>query len=289
MKDNNLKNIRFEYDKTVAFNNAYTEEELNDVRKETSPQTKKENNFKKYRKLIILGILLIVIVVICALFIYDAVNKVQDIQINDLNGYTREEIVLASGIKNGDSLKNINAKDVARKIKAKYLDVSTVEIIKEPPRTVLIKITWSIPKYYIDVYGEHFTLDQELKILSKITDEELKEKDLIKIEIGSIESAIIGKEIVLTNEKQKETLYELIHSLSKNGLTNNVTKIDIRDIYQISFVYKKVYLVKLGNMDSIEYKIDFVSQTLKNPMFDGTKKATLEISKDMKNISVVYD
>ena len=84
-------------------------------------------------------------IVICAALVFgmSVFFRVSNIEVNGANRYTREEIIAASGIENGDNLMLVNRSAVAQKIYSKMIYIGKVNVERKLPNTILIEITES--------------------------------------------------------------------------------------------------------------------------------------------------
>ena len=114
-KDNDLKNIRFEYE-DVARENI-------DQQENTLPK-----RINKRTLIIILTIFcLIVFSVAIVSIVSNALNKVSKIEVSDAGEYTKEEIISVSKIRYGDQINKIDIQLAVKNLEENYPLINTIK------------------------------------------------------------------------------------------------------------------------------------------------------------------
>ena len=93
--------------------------------------------------------------------------KVETITVSGTTEYSSEEIITASGVKQGDNLFLLNKYEIYESILEKLPYVSSVSISRKLPDTLLIEVTDSNQGGVIEDHGTYWVLSAEGKLLGK--------------------------------------------------------------------------------------------------------------------------
>ena len=178
--------------------------------------------------------------------------------------YSAEEIVVASGIKEGDNLLRLDTKKSEQRILDELLYVETAKVERDFPSSLEITVTRCIPAFNVQYDGGVLIVSKKGKILA--------ENDFITEGLPIIygldpSGPTLGKPVTSENEHKNEAFTELISTMVSMG-DDNISIVDMSDEHSIVVQYKNDMIFKMGNWNDVEYKLNLA----KNVMNDDTVK-----------------
>ena len=223
------------------------------------------------RKLLLITILLIILLIILC---YTPILQIRKINCIGNKTISYEDIISASNIKLGDNMIRTSKSDAIDNIdNIPY--IKSVEIEKDFPSTILIKITECEINSYIEINKKYIYLDDEGKVL-EISDKK-PEQNVPLLKSGKIKTYKVNEVIVFENSNQISSYKTLITHLKKSIFADNLTNIDISNTNNLNFTVNNEFTVKLGNSEELEYKIfNLATEVYNSP--ESTKKGTFDVS-----------
>ncbi len=222
-------------------------------------------------------------IVICAALVFgmSVFFRVSNIQVTGANHYTQEEIIEASGIKNGDNLMFVNRAAIAQKLSSKLLYIGEVNIKRKLPNTVVIEVAESGSVAVIESESGLWLIDKNCRLLEECatTDMEsyIKVKGLAaaKPQKGDVFS-------VADEDKPKaEFLKGILSSLADRNMISDVKSLDVSNVLNAEFDYLNGrFVVKLGGNENLNYKFELLLGTIAKLGAGDT--GTINLSKDKK-------
>ncbi len=215
---------------------------------------------KKQRReaLLVAGVLVFVLVV--AVLSISAFMKVAFIQVENVNGmYTDDEIVAASGLKNGDSLMRIGKKAVNDKICRALPYVGEAKVKISIPDTVLITVIYTEATMCIHTVNGYVLLDNTCKVLQ--TNVTVPPENAAELLGTSLTGATPGEKAVFDDPDMYKYITELASSLEKNGITG-VTGLNFIDLNNVVVEINYSIDVKLGSVSKAAGKLKFGKEVI---------------------------
>ena len=238
---------------------------------------RKKNRRKKIIIRSAICVVFFVVGIVLALTIFFNINQ---INVSGDAVYSPEDVIEASGVAVGDNLIFLSKDKINDAVTTKLPYVGSVKIKRHLPTTLELIITKTEATYAFVSNGYFTLLDENGKVLEK--DLEYVAEAITVINFGEIESAEVGKKIVLPNENSLEKLKTIREAYEKGGL-KDVTSIDLSDIYNINLVYQGRITLELGETDrnNLQKKIDLGkaaidTQNEENELYKGTINLTVE-------------
>jgi len=194
--------------------------------------------------------------------------------------YTKEEIIEASGIEQGDNLFFINRFAAMSRINAKLPYVESAAINMELPNRLQIEISESVAVAYVTAEDGTWAIDRSCKLLSRLNVDELS--GLIRID-GVVPIAPEVGETIAAGEAEKpkvDYLSEILHQIVDLGLQQSVTYIDISNLANPHFDYLGRFTVKLGTNENVAYKFQCLLSAV-DALAEGDR-GTLDLSIDKR-------
>ncbi len=184
--------------------------------------------------------------------------------------YTNEEIVKFSGIKTGDNLFTVSKKEAQENLKSTLPYVESLEIKRELPGTLKIKVKDAEEFACYNVKGRYYIVSSSGWVLKE---KAKKPKNLTEIVLSGVKCKV-GSEIEFSEDSPTEIIQEVISALKEEGL--NANKIDVSDKVSISVKVENRFEVILGTSNNIVEKIRHLSGMVEK--IAPTKKGKINLS-----------
>ena len=212
--------------------------------------------------------------------------RVSGIEVEGNSLYTKEEIIEASGIEEGDNLFFINRFSAISRIFSKLPYVEKAVINRSLPNKLVIVVSESRAIACVAAEDGTWAIDRSCKLLSKASGEELR--GLIRVE-GLTPIAPEAGQIIAPGEAESPKvsyLSEILTQIDALNLRDRITYIDITGISNPTFDYIGRFKVKLGANENIEYKFQCLLSAVE-ALSEGDR-GTLDLSID-KRAHLTYD
>ena len=181
--------------------------------------------------------------------------------------YTAEEIVEASGIREGDNLLRLDPEKSEQAILDKLLFVERAEVDRDFPASLEIKVTRCEPAYNVSYDGGTLLVSKKGKILadnSFVTDG-------LPIIYGYDPSVMTaGKMLASTNNHKDDAFAALIASFDKDS-ENPVAYVDMNNEFSINVTYKNGTIFRMGNWSDAAYKLSLAENVMNEESVKGKK------------------
>ena len=225
--------------------------------------SRRKKKYKRRRKTMVYLILLLFVCVVCLVLSTTVFFNTNEIKIVGNSRYTAEQVVTASGVKNGDNLLRMNKEKIKSRIISELPYASDVRIIRELPSSVTIKITEADPMCrYLVSEGCYALLSDTLKIM-EITSVENENTTLLSGVMLNISEE--GKIAAADSDISQKILLDLLTMLKENDIIN-ITEIRFMSAINTSLIIEGRVTVKLGGNADLDYKLKMVKAYLTNSL-----------------------
>ena len=226
--------------------------------------------------------------IICAALVFgmSVFFRVSGIEVEGNEVYSKEEIIEASGIEEGDNLFFINRFSAISRIFSKLPYVEKAVINRSLPNKLVIIVTESRAIACISAEDGTWAIDRSCKLLSKTNGEEAG--SLIRIE-GLTPIAPEAGQIIAPGEAESPKvsyLSAILTQIDALDLQDRITYIDISGISNPTFDYIGRFTVKLGANENVEYKFQCLLSAVE--ALNEGDRGTLDLSID-KRAHLTYD
>lgn len=234
----------------------------NEPKKKNAPKTqqeKREEQKKKrkrnkvlYKALSIAAIVLAIVCVIVtlSLTVFFKIDKI-DIQGNEK--YTRAEIIDVLPIETGKNLFASNTENAKEELEKELPYIFNADIKRKFPSTIVINIT-ETPKVYAIKNSDKtfFLFDQNLKVIEKNANK--KPKNTIIVKDVTVSKATVGNKAKFKGKKTNSDLLamtKLINDLKLDEITA-ISSVDVNTNY---LMYDGRIKIKVGTVENLENKV----------------------------------
>ena len=200
--------------------------------------------------------------------------KVRSIQVTGNSLYSAERIIEASGIETGANLLSFGKDRAAWRIKDNLEYVNAVQIGIKFPDVVIIYVTEDLVTYSVkDEDGQWWLMNADGKILEQVTADKARESTQIlgitacapqanqPLQVTP-QTQQVEAETSVTAQDKLSAVREILRYLEDNGITGEVTTVDVTQLYAIELWYGEQYQVLFGGPTQLNYKVQFMAQVV---------------------------
>lgn len=220
--------------------------------------------------------------------LYKLVFVVRSVSVEGDSRYSAEEIIAASGIRQGVNLYSFRASTADASVTLGCPYIEKAEVKRTVPSTVVLSVTEDVPLYYTDIFGKTKILSDGLRVLETLEDGENPPDGLIKLKLPGIIYSVEGRLLRFAGEKDERGIRATLTAASESALAGRITVIDLRNPFDIKAQCDGKYLLLFGGSSEIGKKFKAAAKVLEDPMFASGNRARLELS-DVTKTSVVFD
>ena len=200
--------------------------------------------------------LLIIILTVLGISVF---LKIMHIDVEGSARYTKEEIIVASGISSGNNMLFINASSVSDRICTEMPYISEIKITRVLPDVIRIDVKESSPSASIQYNDDILLIDTKGRVLQCVEPDNAGTipQGLIEVlgftpvspETGKLMKAALG------DETRLQYLTDVLAAIDSIGLHSEVSYIDITSIANITIGYTERFRVVLGSAADVSQKL----------------------------------
>lgn len=216
---------------------------------------RRKKKYKRRRKTAVYLILLLFVCVVCLILSLTVFFNVSQIKVAGNSRYTVSQVVKESGVENGDNLLRMSKSSIKEKILKALPYVSEVQVIRELPSTVTIKVTEAEPSCrYLVGENRWALLSKELRVM-EITSVEPEETPVLSgINLTVPEE---GETAKADSDISEKILLDLLTTLKENDIIN-INSIEFTSPISVSMRLEGRVTAKLGGDSDLDYKVRMV-------------------------------
>lgn len=176
---------------------------------------------------------------------------------------------------------SVAEKQAAMELQLPYLE--TIRVRRRLPGTVVVQVAPATETWCAKTEAGFLVLSAGLKVL-KVADAAPAELPLIT---GyGVTAATAGRPLTPDAADQADQLEDLLAALKAEGVTDQVTRIDMGRGTDACFVYQGRVKVVLGTFNNLEYKVGVAALLLKNETgeyLSASDRGTLDVSAQLED------
>ena len=249
---------------------------------------KRARVLRKIRDAAISCALIAAVFIVMCVVVYRLLFVIKDISVGGNVANTSDELVLASGVEEGDHLFSFSSREVGELMILRCPEVSAVDVERTPPGTIVFNVTEEDPRFFADFYGEYRLMSESLRVLDSVTEEDARAQGCIKIKLPDIKEATAGLVPEFSSVRNDDYIFGVCKTLMESPLGERATSLDLSDKFNITLGVEGKYLIRFGDSESMDTKMKIASAVLEDEMFSGETKATVDVT-DLSETSVVVD
>lgn len=238
-------------------------------RQKAKRRTRKRISRSTWKALLIMGG--IVLAVVLSMLIFFRIGSAeQHILISGNQYYSKEEIIAASGVEVGDNLLIISRGSVAGNLIEKLPYISSVQVSRRLPDTLIIHVTEHAVSYALkDENGNTHLITADGKAVGAA--DSLTARKHIAVEgltiqtptTGQIVTPAADKDSAIAAKGQFDAMTQLLSQLEKAELVKEITLVSVPSAYELEITYNGQFRVRLGNTENLDYKLEYLKQIVK--------------------------
>ena len=248
------------------------------------------------RKRLLLRLATVVAVVVALLLGLSVFFKVdvKKFSVVGTDKYSAYDVLIASGIKEGDNLLTFSRARAAAKIRAELAYVDDIRIGIKLPDTVIIEVVEVEVPYAIAAQdGSWWLISSSGKVIEKAADgaqsgfTRILGVQLDSPQKGSQAAALENLPaqtdpegntvpITVTQSQRLRTALNIADYMELNSIFGEAATVDVNDLADIQIMYGKRYQVKLGNDMQLSYKISCMKHAIDK--LDDYQSGVMDIS-----------
>ena len=242
----------------------------NPKKDKTSKRSKKKkwNRIKKMLILILKIVLILAVILGILIFLFiSPVFNIVNIRVENAEKISENTYIALSEIQIGENIFKISKTKVKSLIKTEPY-VESIEVKRELPGTILLKVKERKPQYMLENAGIYVYIDKNGYILE--TNAEPLEVPIIKGIVTKIEELDLGERISEEDLLKFNDLIKITDSIKSNNIEQKLTSVDISDdknyILEFGLENKKVML---GDVSDLSTKMLWIKYFIKEKSNEG--------------------
>ena len=232
-----------------------------------------QKSHRNAKRAVFYVLLFMVILAVFGILFINREFRIKSITVEGNEHYDDSLIIERSGFSVEDNIFRIDEETAKKNILTELPFVGEVEVVKQYPDKLVIKITDIKAAAYIELHDKYYILSSTMKVLEGTTK---RPSNLTRLNLSSdkVTRCIQGKTLTLTDEKMDEALSQLCIELEKNELSENIAEIRLKDRFSIYLEYLDRYTVYVGNVRQLDVKIGFLVEIINKLTVDTGWKVT---------------
>ncbi len=201
-------------------------------------------------------------IVICAALVLgvSVFFRVSSVEVSGAFRYSNEEIIAASGIREGANLVFLNRAAAEKKITDALVYVGKATVSRSLPNKVSIIIQESGTAACVETESGYWTIDSNCRLLEPCPVSEIS--NYIKVMGLSALSPKAGQKLEVSEEDKSKAGYLelLLEALSTAGMLESIDNIDLATSANPRFDYMGRFSVELGSSSDLDSKLALLTQ-----------------------------
>ena len=235
------------------------------------------------------AVLLVCVFAGCAMAaVYKLMYVIRDIDVTGMERYAAEDILNATGVKEGANLYSFSSRLAENAVTLRYPYVQSLDVSRETPSTIRMTVTEDTAVFYTEIYGETRALTSTLRVLDRIGAEDIEELGLIHLRMPAVESAMAGRVISFREEKHMRQIRESLAMLLESPLCERITSVDLRNPRNLSMIADGRFLLEFGDSTDMGVKMKVAGAVLADDLFKTDIKAQIDL-RVSSSTSVILD
>ncbi|MBR2387711.1 MAG: FtsQ-type POTRA domain-containing protein [Clostridia bacterium] len=251
--------------------------------------------------LVIMGVLLLLL----SLHFVKRFIPAKSFEIIGESTYEPIDLAKGSGIELGDRIFRIDTEAAEERLLVSCPYLESVNI----KRTLFGKVKFEVecyePVWYVEVAGDCYVLDRELRVLEETADREgLYERDLIYLTLPHLKNAIVGETVVFGNsDGEIEETQKIMDIILSSAAAEMICTADIDNRYDVHFEFDKIvifeseekfsyseiddfFTVNVGGYSKLATKLEYITKAMLKEDLAGAVGGTVDVSEEGDKVSI---
>jgi cell division protein FtsQ len=206
--------------------------------------------------------------------------RIRSIEVSGNDRYTRQEIIDAAGVNEGDNMFLMNKYSAAERIRRALPYIETVQFRRVLPSKLVVQITECRDPVAIKQDGTVYLLCDRGNIVDTVS--AAKWSQYIQIEGLTLLNPQVGSEARASATQQAvlDQLLSMLVLLDDKGMLHEVQVIDLSDAARITMQYMGRFQVEFLWDADFNYKLDYLAAVVEK--LEANEKGTIDMTQDGK-------
>lgn len=255
-------------------------------RKRQFESPEERQKFMRRRKMLVAMGGTFAVIVVAMVLCLTVFFKVDTIEVIGASRYSAEQIIEASAIQKGQqNLFTLNEGKTEQNVVTSLPYVNTVSISRHLPGKITMEVTDITVVGAVKTSEGYVVIGTNGKMLELL---EKKPEHCPVLKGATLTKTVLGEQIEYENPQQKEALDAFAKAL-QDGEIDNITQIDITDLYSIKATYDGRIQMKFGMPTDMDFKIRFAKAVIDSDKITDQQKGTLDLSLAVDKNRVYFD
>lgn len=201
--------------------------------------------------------------------------NIEQIVVTGNVGITEQEIIASSKAHVGENLFRLNTDKAAQNVVAKHLTIDKVTVRRQLPNQLAIEVVMATTKAEIRYKDKSYSLSQSNKVIG-IDTPQLNENALRVVGCDFADVAL-GQQVTADDKNKLAVIDTVVSALADRGLTQ-VKVIDVTDEMTIKLYYEDRYIIKIGGVLDIDYKLQWAANLIDFELNSENEMGTIDVS-----------
>lgn len=221
-------------------------------------------------------LVLLAMAALAALLMSSSVFVVRNIQVTGVTSVSTQDVIVQSGLRQGESIFLIDQGKIRDNINAhKLLYFESIDV--KFPNTVILQVREREACAQIAYLGFMYAIDETGRVLYKSGDLN-RETELPVIEGVSIVSIAVGEELNLVDKTQFACAQKMIDALEEANMLRLVHELNVSDPENLYIMTREDTKVELGTTDSLSIKLAIAQAILRDQADRPLQGAKIDVS-----------
>ena len=236
---------------------------------------------KKRRDAFIITVMILMLCAVAVALSTTVFFKASEVIVNNqMEMYSEELIIDASGLKPGDNMFTANLDKAAAAIEKQLPYIRKANIRRKWPDAFFIDAEYAETVLAVPKGGAYVYIDVDGKVLE--IDVAAPEEGTATVIGAAAQNALPGTSVTFTDEKALDNLLSVVKAVSDSGI-RNVTCIDIANPTDVRIEIENRIEVKLGSVSTVAEKIEFGKAVIdKNLSGSPDKQLVIDLTAQAK-------
>ena len=252
---------------------------------ERAARVKKLKQKRRGRLAIVITAFLMLLALLISPIVLFFVFRVRNYALEGISPYLAEEIIEASGVKEGKSLIFLNVDNVKENIEKNLPYTDNVEIKKDFPDTLIIRYGETTKAFAFSISPDLYVVtDSKLKVLEHTSEVPegltlINGATPVKYETGEIMSfAETTDDETQTTDRTLSIVLEITKAVEENSMSD-INVIDVSSVNDIYLIYQGRLVLRLGESSNISSKISLGQRVIVDEdKIDPIQSATINLT-----------
>lgn len=221
-------------------------------------------------------VILLLMAAVCIVLSLTVFFQIETITVTGNSRYTAEEILEASGIRNGQNLFRTNVEKAGAQIEQSkpYIHVATVR--RKLPASIAITVEETSSAVLGAISGDGYVLlDRDLKVLERGSG--ALPQGVAEVRLGALTAEREGETVQAENADSVRALSTVLAAADQAGLTG-LTYYDVTDPSNMILTYSGRLDAVLGGRENMEKKMAMLAEVVRrNDTTDPQKTGTIDL------------